>query len=385
MHTVPELLKIKQKELNYMLKRFLLFLIICGIVICSVSVIQAQETTIGAHVKLTLYDYKDGKSNDIKGHEYAGMALNEMIIYFSSDISENISVDLQPMFNTVTGATPSFGKKIGDNKYSNVEPRFSEWRKAVLSVLLPYDYELAVGIVKPRFTWDYGTELFWEEEINGGKFSCNDFLGAMHETGIELYKPFEFASFSLPTYLYLLNGGPGGKKNLFNDNNNSPTIMLHAEPEIGALRFQGSLARGKWDDTSKYNMTRYSAGIAYEWEDFSARAEIAGGNWENSIPAQKLEDATPFGYYAKLFYRITPWARAMLHYDYAKHNFNGFFTSAPGEEEYITITPGLQINVASGSMIQIQYDIADWRKWKSDAEEQKLEFGRLTVGWRTTF
>ena len=80
--------------------------------------------------------------------------------------------------------------------------------------MLPYEVEAAFGIVKPRFTWDYGTELFWEEKIHGGKFSCNDYLGAMHETGIELYKPIELSGVSLPTYFYLLNGGPGGQKNL---------------------------------------------------------------------------------------------------------------------------------------------------------------------------
>jgi len=346
---------------------------------------RAQDTTIGAHVKLTIYDYKDGKSNGVKGHEYAGMALSEMIPYFSSSLSEYLSVDLQPMFNTVTGATPKFGNAINENKYTNAEPIFNEFRKAVLTAYLPYMMEMSIGIVKPRFTWDYGTELFWEEEINGGKFSCNDYLGAMHETGIELYKAFEFSRFSLPAYLYLLNGGPGGQKNLFNDNNNSPTVMLHLEPEIGALRLHGSLARGKWDDDGKYDMTRYSAGIAYEWFDLSARAEVAGGNWENSIPARAMEDATPFGYYAKVLYRLTPWAKAMIHYDYVKHNFNGFFSPLPGEEVYQTITPGLQISVAGGSMIQIQYDIADWKKWKSDTENQTLKFGRLTVGLRATF
>ena len=367
-----------------MYKKFLLFLFIYVMVMCSVSAIHAQDTSIGAHVKLTMYDYKDGKSDGEKGNEYSGMALNEVIIYFSSQISDRISVDLQPLINAETGATPRFGRKIGNNKNPTIDPGFREFRKAVLSVILPHDFEMAIGIVKPRFTWDYGTELFWEEEINGGKFSCNDFLGAMHETGIELYKPFEFTSVSLPVYLYLLNGGPGGKKNLFNDNNNTPTVMLNLEPEIGALRFHGTLARGKWDDGGKYDMTRYSAGIAYEWTNLSVRAEFAGGNWENSIHAKKLEDATPFGYYGKVLYSVLPWMKAMLHYDYAKHNFNGFTATQPGEEEYITVTPGIQITVASGSMIQIQYDIADWRKWGSD-KDQTLKFNRLTVGWRSTF
>jgi hypothetical protein len=353
--------------------------------LCFSGALHAQDTTIGAHVKMTMYDYTDGTSNGDKGHEYAGMALSEMILYFSSSLSDFLMVDLQPMFNTVTGATPRFGNQMDDNKYLNAKPVFNEFRKAVLTAYLPHNMEMSIGIVKPRFTWDYGTELFWEEEINGGKFTCNDYLGAMHETGIELYKPFEFSSFSLPMYVYLLNGGPGGQKNLFNDNNNSPMAMIHVEPEIGALRLHGSLARGKWDDAGKYNMTRYSAGVGYQVGEISARVEAAGGNWESSIPAQTMEDATPFGYYAKILYRVNHWAKLMLHYDYVNHNFNGFYSPLPGEEIYKTFTPGVQISVAGSAMVQIQYDIADWTKWKSDTENQTLKFNRMTVGLRATF
>ncbi len=367
-----------------MLKNLLLYMIFCMFFIFLVAQVSAQGTVIGAHVKLTLYDYKDGKSNGVKGHESTGMGFTETIIYLSSEISEKISVELQPMFNAETGATPRFGTVLGSTKSSSVTPKFKEFRKAVFTVLMPYDVEMSLGIVKPQFTWDYGAELFWEEQLNGGKFSINNFLGAMHETGIEFYKPFELSFASLPTYLYLLNGGLGGRKNLYNDNNNSPSIMLHVEPEIGAFRFHGSLARGKWDDAGKYNMTRYSAGASYGWGNFTARAEAAGGNWEKSIAATNPEDATPFGYYAKFLWSFSEWGKAMLHYDYAFHNFNGFITTDPGEEEYTTISPGLVFNIASGSMIQIQYDIADWRKW-GVTKDETLKFNRLTVGWRSTF
>ena len=345
---------------------------------------HSEESTFGAHVKLTVFDHIKGKSNDREGDEYAGMSLTEVILYFSGDLSDKISAEIQPLFNTVTGATPRFGNKIGENKYSNAEPVFNEFRKAIISVMLPKDVEMSLGIVKPKFTWDYGSELFWEEEVNAGKFTANDFLGAMHETGIEFYKPLEVSKVSLPTYLYILNGGPGGQKNLFNDNNGSPTVMLHVEPEIGPLRLQASFARGKYDDKNKYDMTRYSTGVQYVWDKLSARMEMAGGVWEKSIPAEQLEDATPIGYYGKLIYQVLPWASLMLHYDYAKHNFNGFISTAPGEEIYKTFTPGVQIKVASSSMIQIQYDIADWSQWKADGDET-LKFQRLTFGWRSTF
>ncbi len=368
-----------------MLKKVSVCILIAGSICYPDASSLAQTSTLGAHVKLTIYDYKDGQNSGVKGHEYAGMALSELILYFSSSLSEKLSVDLQPMFNTVTGATPRFGNPISENKFTNSEPVFNEFRKAVVTASLPYQVEMSLGIVKPRFTWDYGAELFWEEEITGGKFSANDYLGAMHETGIEVYKPFEFSRFSLPTYLYLLNGGPGGQKNEFNDNNGTPTVMVHVEPEIGSLKFLGSLARGKWDDAGKYYMTRYAGGIQYQWNDLSVRSEVAGGNWENSIPARVMEHATPFGYYVKVLYRLTPWARAMIHYDYVEHNFNGFFSPLPGEEVYRTITPGLQIMIAGGAMIQMQYDIANWSKWKSDSETETLKFNRFTAGLRATF
>jgi len=344
-------------------------------------VIHSQETTVGGHVKLTLYDFTDGKKNGVKGNEYAGMALTEMIIYISSELTDKISVDLQPLFNNYTGATPRFkSDNIWKFKKSSQsgKPTFNQWRKAVLTALLPHEIEVAVGIVKPRFTWEYGAELFWEEETNGGKFSCNEFLGSMREIGMEIYKPFELGSVSLPTYFYVVNGSHSE----FNDNNKGPTFMIHVEPEIGPFKFLGSLARGRYDDANRYDMTRYAAGVGYEWSSFSARAEFAGGVWEKSISAKKLEDATPYGYYAKLFYRFSEWGKVMLHYDYVYHNFNGFITTLQGGEKYTTFTPGLIINVAGSSLLQIQYDIADWKR---DDDSDKLEFTRLTVGWRTTF
>ena len=350
---------------------------------------KAEGTKVGAHIKMTLYDYKDGKSNNVQGHEYAGMDFREMIVYLSSELTDKVSIDLQPYFSPGgvglnTGATPRFGVPISNTKTTtSITPNFVGWVKAAMKVVLPHNYELSAGIVEPRFTWDYGAELFWEDEYNGGKFSCNTNLGAMPDTGFELYKPFEIGKVSFPAYLYLLNGG-----NEFTDNNNTPMVMIHAEPEIGAWKFQGSLARGTYDNANKYPVTRYSAGVSYEWQKFSIRSEWAGGNWEKSIRTPdavsktvSLTDATPFGYYVKLFYKFAPWGRAMLHYDYADNNFNDIKTN-PGGERFTTITPGLQLNVASGSTIQIQYDIADWRRTDKSST---LKFNRLTIGSRTTF
>lgn len=361
-----------------MLRKLMLMVALLSFTILSVKLVYAEGTTVGGHIKMDLYDYKDGKMNGLKGHEYSGMDFREMIVYISSEISNKVSIDLQPVFDASTGATPKFGKLLGATKKDpkDIEEGFGGWVKAVVKVVLPKGYELSAGIVKPRFTWDYGGELFWEDEINGGKFSCNSQLGAMHELGFELYKPFEVGKVSLPTYLYVVNGGVEQS-----DNNNTPMVMLHAEPEVGAFKFQGSLANGKYDAANKYSNTRYSAGIAYEWQNLSARAELAGGTWEKSL---LTEDANPFGYYLKVFYKFAPWGRAMLHYDFVDNNYSNNI-STPGTSTYTTITPGLQLKIANGSSVLIQYDIADWKRQQKGKDEETLKFNRLTVGIRTTF
>lgn len=362
-----------------MCKKILLLGAFMSFMFFSTTLLLAEGTTVGGHLKMTLYDYKDGKSNGIKGHEYSGMDFREMIVYISSELSDKVSLDLQPVFSSSTGATPKFGKMLGSTKKdpSAIEDTFGGWVKAVVKVVLPKGYELSAGIVKPRFTWDYGGELFWEDEYNGGKFSANTQLGAMHEIGFELYKPFEIGKVSLPAYLYVLNGGVEQS-----DNNNAPSVMLHAEPEIGAFKFLGSLASGKYDAGNKYNNTRYSAGVAYELNNFSARAEMAGGTWEKSIGG--TEDATPFGYYGKVFYKFAPWGRAMLHYDFVDNNYSKNISTA-GTSTYTTITPGLQLKFAPSSLVLVQYDIADWKLKEKDKAEQTLKFNRLTVGCRITF
>jgi hypothetical protein len=368
-----------------MLRKLMLMVALLSFTILSVKLVYAEGTTVGGHLKMTLYDYKDGKMNDIKGHEYAGMDFRQMILYISNEISDKVSIDLQPEFDTSTGATPKFGKSLSatKNATSAVTPEFAGWVKAVVKVVLPYGYEISAGSVKPRFTWDYGGELFWEDEYNGSKFSANSTLGAMHEVGFEVYKPFEIGKVSLPSYLYVFNGGVE-----FSDNNNGPAVMLHAEPEVGAWKFQGSIASGKYDNNNKYNYSRYSAGAAYEWKNFSARAELAGGTWEKNIiepsDSTKLSNATPFGYYGKVFYKVTPWARAMLHYDYVDYNY-GTNKSTAGKTRYTTITPGLQLKVANGSFVLIQYDMADWKQQNKGKKEQTLKFNRIVVGVRTTF
>ena len=363
-----------------MKKRLLVLLMIVGL-LTTLSISLSGETTIGGHIRMTLLDMASGEStiNDTvySDNSNSGMAFTELILYFSHDLSDNVSIDVQPSWSASTSASPSFGKKIGEQLKSgrDVTNGWHGWVKAVVTAALPNGYDVSVGIVKPRFTWDYGAELFWEEVISGSKWSCNGNLGDMADTGIEVYKAFEFDSFSLPAYFYLLNGG-----SRFGDNNKTPMLMLHVEPEFGALKFLASVASGKYDDDDEKSVFRYAFGASYTAGAFNIRSEVAGSTWEDKNTVDgTLEDDKPFGYYVYTNYALTPWAKVQLRYDFADNNGSD---SEVGEETYTSIKPGLQLLVADGAAILVNYDIA---KRIRERDGTKLEYGRLIVGMRVTF
>ena len=368
-------------------------IVLVGMLLISMLTVSfAGETNVGGHVKLTVFDRPTGEHNGESTSNYVGLTLNGLYLFINKEISEKVSVDLQPHWSASTGATPSFGNDIAKKTPAgDIEPHFHGFVKAQVNVLLPNDFELGVGIVKPRFSWDYGAELFWEDQINASKFTANNYLGAVHDSGIELYRNFEIGDISLPTYVYLLNGGYQ-----FGDNNNQPGFLATIEPEFGALKFKASLSLGKYDEDAEKNYMKYLVGAAYDAGAFSARAEYAAGKWSESIVATKTDegvpltfkDATPMGYYAKIFYRFADWGRVMLHYDYVDNNYSGFFYTALGSEKFTNIIPGLQLYVSGSSIIQVQYDIADWEqteKFGIPGQKDTIKYNRLTVGWRTTF
>lgn len=367
-----------------MMKRTVLILLACSLLCSSGALLYAAEdTVVGGHVKLRVFDYPAGQHNGADGNEYVGFGLLGVYLYFSKELTEKISIDIQPHFSASTGATPKFGADVGagSSEAGDIEPHFHGFTKAIVTAVLPGNYELSFGIVKPLFSWDYGHELFWQDEGNAGKWSANNYLGAVHDTGFEIYKNFEIGNVSVPVYVYLLNGGYE-----YRDNNNGPSFMTTVEPEVGAVKFKVSLAMGKFDGEYENSFMKYLLGAAIELGSFSARVEYAAGKWTNSIGG--TEDAKPWGYYAKLFYRVAPWCRLMLHYDYVKNNYTGFHYTAPGSEKYVTITPGIQFSLSSSSAIQIQFDIADWQQKDKNGEigqEDTLKFNRFTIMWRTTF
>ncbi len=166
--------------------------------------------------------------------------------------------------------------------------------------------------------------------------------------------------------------------------------MLHIEPEWTAFRFQLSALLGDHDKEDKLRMQRFSGGVAYNWMNLDLRGEAAYGKWEQAFKRNnEVYDAIAKGGYLKAKYRITPFLSIMYHYDLVDKNFDGYNFSYGGYgEEYITHTAAIQLFAASTSIIQIQYDRADWQlKEDSDfkLERDRLKFNRFVIGWRTTF
>jgi hypothetical protein len=365
-----------------MIRKTVVVLTVLAAALCLINGARAEQTTVGGHLKLTLYDRPTGTHNSEQTSNYVGFSVRAFYIFVSHQLTDKVSIEVQPEFAASTGATPKFGSPIAKKTDpSTIAPEFSGFNRAQMTVTLPKEYEISFGIVKPRMSWDYGAELFWEDQMNGGKFTLSD-ISAVHDTGIELYKNFEAGKISLPTYVYVLNGGYE-----FNDNNNQPAVLATVEPELGAFKLKGSFYYGKYDKLAKLASVKYLGGVAFEKGPLAIRAEGGMGLWENRVSSMArdssitLSDGKPKGFYAKAYYRIFPWCRAMIQYDYMSNNNSGW---APGSEKYTTISPALQFSVANSSTLMLQYDIADWKRVKG-VKEDLIKFNRLSVGWRTTF
>jgi len=351
----------------------------------SVPLAYAQSV-VGGDLKFFLYDKNWGTSQGSKDDDNASMGFSRAYFYIVSELTDKVSIDIQPEIRAESGATPVLGQEIGDQKPnpSGIDPElFID--NATVKVLLPRDIELTAGIFRPLFTEDYGAERFFHEEYHASNTIANDWLGAWHDSGIELYKSFDMKMgsqwVSIPVYFYLLNGGFE-----YSDNNQNKSIMVHVAPEYSGFRFLGSIAYGKWDENGKNKFLRYCAGATYDYRNFTFRSEYIAGTWDDKflILDQKYKDVNPWGYYVKAGYHVIPdKLRVLFAYHYAEHDFSGFvFTGADVTEKYITMGPRVNYFITPGSAIILQVDFHDW---KNQDGSQKLDANRVTLGWRTIF
>lgn len=379
----------------FLFKRFAAIVAAVGMfaVFSSAVEIENTGTKVGGHVKIIAADGMAGTWTDTAGVEHkdnqlAGFEIHETWVIFSQEVSNFISVELMPEFSASAGATPRFGRPL--NSMAVSAPAFKGWTKALVKFGLPKDWEISLGIVEPRFSVEYGSELWWEDELNGNKTVANGNLGAMHECGLEIYKSFELGKLSLPVYLYIFNGG--GSE--FGETNMTPLGVIHIEPEIGPVKFSGSFGFEKYDKEDSLNAIRWSAGASLDLKGFNLRGEVIGGNWEDRYASTTrvgtqyvttYKDAKAIGFFVKTFYRYADWGKVGVDVSYAKQEM----AQSSGVDKFLTITPLLIFNPVASVSIISQNDIGIWSRDATNrdnvSKDQKLNFFRSTLGVRLTF
>lgn len=368
-----------------------------GVAVCfaalGANVCAGSSVNVGGHAALNLADGVVGRSTlaagvEQEGADWAGLKLLRFVLFVNASLSERLSFDIRPIIEMrgvdgTTGATPRFGKAIDGSRASKVSVGFQGFTRAAAKAVLPNGAELSAGYVHPRFTWEYGNQMFWDDEINGSPFACNVWLADWSDLGLEYVHYFEPGGrFSLPVYAYLLNGN--GEQ----ENNLTPMAMVHAEPDFFPWRFHLSAGGGVWDDGDSKGVVRAAAGASWQGRRSGVRSEFAIGWWQDRI-RNSPDDALPHGAYLKAYLMAAKRLRLTLGASYAYHNFVGLYAPAPGEEQYVTITPAAQVLTSPTSRLILQADLCDWRSnpWDSGSGEfdMKLQFVRVSLGWRLTF
>jgi hypothetical protein len=320
-------------------------------------------------------------------------------LYWNVQLSEKISVSaLTEVGGTTTSATPRLGKKLGTQQGEAGTQKALSVPEAYIQVMLPWDLQLSTGIIRPLFSEDYGAKKGYQEANRLFKSSANAYGGEWHDLGFELYKAFEpGGNISIPTYLYLLAG-----EEMYGDNNSNKTVLVHVAPEFWKLRVLGSYAFGKYDAENEKAFTRYAAGLGGEFGNFWFRGEYFGGTWDG-VTAYNQNGAAidtitftrkPIAYYVKAGYNFIPDKLGLvLTYDQSSPDWTtrgmlGYTSNASGVtteagESYTTLGATLQYWVIPGSSILLEYNRGMWKV--GDGTLNKLDFNRVTIGWRTVF
>lgn len=356
--------------------------IISGIILASMLAFGAafaedKGTTIGGHIKLNVYDYATGEVNGAKGTQSDGTGIKEFIMYVKKELSDTLALEVSPKLSWTTSSTPKVATKnsaIGQQLTSDsttslgVETLFFEKQ-------LPDRYTARLGYFIPRFTWDYGQELFWEEEYNGAKAKLN--IAAYHDSGLELYKEYTISGLSLPTYLYLLSGNGSLGQNF---DNGSFVFGFNVEPTVYGVKTHYAMFANKYD---KHENAQYKNAIGAEYKTgpYEFRGEAVYNFKQNGL--YDGANQRTYGYILKSFYKVCPDLKLMLEYNLS--NSTGYKAGVSTDTMsyiYKDLGLGAIYNLSEGTLLQAKYEISDWRNFNGAA---KTIFNRFNVGMRTTF
>jgi hypothetical protein len=338
--------------------------------------------TIGGHFKFYLADQSTGEVNGEDQHNSFGLGISNLWIYINKTLTDWLQISVAPEIVVLAEATPRLGSDITRSTAADVDIDLDE---AYLTVRLPKMFELKVGAFYPLFSEEYGTKSWWHEQYhqNNGLVT----LQAWQSTGLELYRNFDFANFSLPVSLAFLNGEGRGtdQDSRFTDNNSAKSGLLHLAPEMflfgGRFRVMGSFGYGRWDDEGDKDAYQWAAGAEFTRSSISLSGEYMN-RWREALPllGGGTEDGEDKGWYAKAKYSLTDKWRFVLKYsdvDLWSASTDRLLTD---NYQSLAFTVGWWITDSSTIMPQIEFVDAD----RSDTDIT-LEYFRYTIGWRTTF
>jgi len=331
---------------------------------------------VGGHLKMFLFDQANGKNNGEKQSSSASAGISHFYLFIDSELNENTSISVQPDFTVNASATPALGSSISRAKSASVDTNLYQ---AFIKTRLSNGLEIKAGVFNPYFSEEYASQVWWDEQYHMNKGV--DYIESWNDTGIELYKNFDFKNWSLPAYFYLLNGNTTNTNGKFVDNNEGKTVLVHIAPQISNFRFFGSFGYGKWDDGNDYDTLRYATGLEYKYKKFTLRSEYLFNKYDSTtLTGGGTADTEKKGFYVKGLYRFNPKWRTYINYSDVNLPYTG--GSSLLEDNYKATTWGLNYFFTPSSIIMGEVSYVDANR--SDGY-QKLDYYRSTIGWRTTF
>jgi len=354
----------------------------------AVSEALQKQTTVGGHFKFYLADQSRGEvssatlDNDSQHNSFAA-GINDLWLYFGKQLNDWLSITVAPQLQVEATATPALGSDIDRSGSADVDIEI-DW--AYLTARLPWwQLELRAGAFYPYFSEEYASKIWWDEQYNANPGLVT--LESWKSTGLEVYRNFDFEYFSLPVYVYYLNGEDRGviQDKRYTDNNSAKNGLLHAAPEFFAFgarwKLMGSFGWGRWDDGGDNDSYQWAAGADVKYRSFGFSGEYMN-RWREDLPLTGggTEDSEDKGWYVKGLYTINPRWRIVLKYSDVDLWTPG--ATSIETDNFKTIYGSVNYFISDSSIIIPEISYTDMSRSGSPDETQ---YWRYTLGWRTTF
>lgn len=347
----------------------------------------SKKTTIGGQFKFFLADQSRGDvttatlDDDSQNNSFSA-GVSDLWMFFNKQLNDWALINVSPQLHVEASATPVLGSNISRSSSSDVDIEIDD---AYLSLRLPWQLEVRAGAFYPYFSDEYASKIWWDEQYNGDMALLT--LESWKSVGLELYRNFDFASFSLPVYLYYLNGEDRGviQDKRYTDNNSSKSGLVHVAPEIfafgGRIKLLGSAGYGRWDDDGDNDSIQFAGGAELMRESLKVKGEYLY-RWRENLPLAGggTEDGEDKGWYIKGIYTFNPKWRMVLKYSDVDLWFSS--TDSLLTDNYKTIYGSINYFITDSSIIIPEISYVDANRSGSPEE---MKYWRYTLGWRTTF